>query len=50
MRHFFLGCLSEMGWCYHKSFCLFFFLIFTYLAVPGLRCGMEDLRCSMWGL
>ena len=25
VRHFFLGCLSEMGWCYHKSFCLFFF-------------------------
>ena len=27
-----------------------FFLIFIYLEVPGLSCGMEDLRSSMWDL
>ena len=26
------------------------FLIFVYLAVSGLSCGMQDLHCLMWNL
>ena len=29
---------------------MFFFLIFIYLAVSGLSCGMQDLHCIMWNL
>ena len=25
----------------------FFFLVFIYLAVPGLNCGTQDLRSSL---
>ena len=54
------GVIISLSLCNPKSSFLSFFLIFIYLAVPGLSCGARDLpslwwlgesfKCDMWDL
>ena len=55
LKNLFDSCLIITNSCHHNK--KNFFLIFIYLAAPGLSCSMWDLRChvrtlscSMWDL
>ena len=43
----FICALSVPGYLFNDTVILFFFLIFIYLAAPGLSCSTWDLRCRV---